>query len=269
MVSATLNVQRNIHITAITRIDGGKVCVTFKRLQQVDNTLKESPERTLKFDKLIIACPLQAEVIGSFLQDMTDEEKELLGHVITYSYKMTSCHVKDFGLKAPVVASLPLPPITRPWAITRQYESSTLVQFYSRLPASVCYAERLRLKLQDSIDQHHIRTRTSRRSKAFQILPIQEILESRQDHFEDQIDPEVEDFVDRIGGDIDMNAWRTFDQWPYFQHFRVEELKEGYYRRFEELQGKNNTYYVGGLLNFELVDTIMKYSRHIVDTHFK
>ena len=268
-VAATLNVQRNIHITRITRNDGDKVRVTLKRLQQVGNTLRESSARTLEFDKLIVACPLQAEVIESFMPDMTVDEKKLLGHVITYSYKMTSCHVKDFDLRAPVVASLPLPPIDRPWAITRQFESSTLVQFYSRLPASVCYAEPLRTKLQEAIDQDHRESAKSGESKPFQILPIREILDSRQGHYENQVDPEVREFVGRVGGEIDMNAWRTFDQWPYFQHFRVQEIRSGFYRQFEDIQGRNNTYFVGGLMNFELVDTVMCYSKHIVDTHFR
>ena len=268
VVAATLNVQRNVHVTSITRNQGEKVRVTIKRLQQVDNALQESSEWTLEFDKLIVACPLQAEVVGAFMPDMTDEEKELLGHVITYSYKMTSCHVRDFDLRAPVVASLPLPPINHPWAITRQYDSSDLVQFYSRLPSSVCYAEPLRLKVQEAIDQQHEASAQPGQSQPVQILPIPDILESRQGHFEDEIDPEVQEFVQRVGGDIDRNAWRTFDQWPYFQHLRVQELKQGFYHRFERLQGEKNTYYVGGLMNFELVDTVMVYSKHIVDTHF-
>ena len=177
--------------------------------------------------------------------------------------------MKDFDLRAPVVASLPLPPINCPWAITRQYDSSNLVQFYSRLPASVCYAERLRLILQRSIDQEHTNSPQSNETKPFQVLPIQQILDSRQGHYEDQVDPEVQDFVRRVGGEIDLNAWRTFDQWPYFQHFRLQEIKRGFYDRMEKNQGENNTYFVGGLMNFELVNTIMLYSKHIVDTHFQ
>ena len=83
-----------------------------------------------------VACPLQTEVVEAFLTDMTEEERDLLGHVVTYSYKMTSCHVRDFRLRAPVVATLPLSPVGAPWAITRQYAASDLIQFYSRLPVN-------------------------------------------------------------------------------------------------------------------------------------
>jgi hypothetical protein len=265
-VAATLNVQRNIQISKIKR--GKTIQVTFKQLQQVDNEVRESPARTQKFDILIVACPLQAAVVESFLQDVTEEEKELLGHVVTYSYKMTSCHVKDFDLRAPVVASLPLPPINQPWAITRQYEESTLVQFYSRLPADICYPERLRAKVQETVDRAHANSGADSKSKSVEVLPMNDISKPRQGSYLDEVDSEVREFVRRVGGEIDENAWRTFDQWPYFQHFRVEELKQGFCNRFDELQGKNNTYYVGGLMNFELVDTVMRYSKHIVKTYF-
>ena len=52
-----------------------------------------------------------------------------------------------------------------------------------------------------------------------------------------------------IGGRIDDNAWQTYDEWPYFQHYRVEEIRAGYYDRLDALQGQNRTYYVGGLPN--------------------
>ncbi len=48
----------------------------------------------------------------------------------------------------------------------------------------------------------------------------------------------------------------------------MQEIKEGYYDRLEAMQGTLDTYYVGGLMNFELVDMIMVYSMHIVETHF-
>ena len=70
------------------------------------------------------------------------------------------------------------------------------------------------------------------------------------------------------GGEIDRNRWQTFDQWPYFQHFRVEEIARGFYDRLENLQGKNRTFYVGGLMNFELVNHIALYSKHLVRKHF-
>lgn len=61
----------------------------------------------------------------------------------------------------------------------------------------------------------------------------------------------------------------TYDEWPYFPHVPSTAMGAGFYRRLESLQGVNRTYYVGGLLAFELVETITEYSRHLVVTHFE
>jgi hypothetical protein len=60
----------------------------------------------------------------------------------------------------------------------------------------------------------------------------------------------------------------TYDEWPYFPHVPCAAMGSGFYRRLESLQGIDRTYYVGGLLGFELVETITEYSRHLVATHF-
>ena len=59
----------------------------------------------------------------------------------------------------------------------------------------------------------------------------------------------------------------TYDEWPYFPHVPSAAMSAGFYRRLEGLQGVDRTYYVGGLLAFELVETITEYSRHLVATH--
>ena len=176
---------------------------------------------------------------------------------------MTSCHVRDFQLKAQIVAAIPLTPVGTPWAITRQYMNSDLIQFYSRMPHnSVNYPEKLRAKKQQAMDDKRDACTNDDDRKQFAI-EIFEPPEFRQGHLT-TIDPEVRKFVDRIRGDIDDTAWKTFDEWPYFQHYRIEEINDGYYDRLEAQQGKNHTYYVGGLMNFELVNNIMLYSKHIV-----
>jgi hypothetical protein len=60
----------------------------------------------------------------------------------------------------------------------------------------------------------------------------------------------------------------TYDEWSYFPHVSSEVMGAGFYRRLEALQGVDRTYYVGGLLAFELVETIAEYSRQLVATHF-
>jgi hypothetical protein len=71
-----------------------------------------------------------------------------------------------------------------------------------------------------------------------------------------------------LGADDPEAELVTYDEWPYFPHVLVESMQQGFYKGLEGQQGANNTYYVGGLLGFELVETIAEYSRHLVKTHF-
>ena len=74
-------------------------------------------------------------------------------------------------------------------------------------------------------------------------------------------------FIRDAGGEVE-GEYYTYTDWPYFPHFSLEDMQKGYYDTLESLQGENRTYYVGGLLNFELVETIFNYSKYLVKRHF-
>ncbi|MEK6676968.1 MAG: FAD-dependent oxidoreductase [Planctomycetota bacterium] len=78
----------------------------------------------------------------------------------------------------------------------------------------------------------------------------------------------VHESVRRLGGDIQKDEWHTFDQWPYFEHVSAEDMASGFYERLEALQGKQCTYYLGGVMNFELVESVIQYSRSLVERFF-
>ena len=67
---------------------------------------------------------------------------------------------------------------------------------------------------------------------------------------------------------IELGPYHTFSEFPYFPHVSQEAFANGFYDKLETLQGQNNTFYVGGLMNFELVETITNYSKHLVKKHF-
>lgn len=269
VIAFNLNVETRVDIESIHRNVDGKIRVKYRRLQQHNTHTDPSPVYTHDFDKLIVACPLEGELIETFLKDMTADEKDLLGHVISYTYKMTSCHVENLGLEEPIVAALPIPEIDTPWAITQQYDHSDFTQFYSRERSNtINFPEALRLKRQEYADTIKPRFDVTKYDAPPKATQDEHGPGRVQDHFKKEIDQPVLDFVEKLGGTLGKNDWHTFDLWPYFQHYRVEEIKEGYYDRFEALQGVSNTYYVGGLMNFELVNHIMEYSKHIVGTHF-
>ena len=45
-------------------------------------------------------------------------------------------------------------------------------------------------------------------------------------------------------------------------------MENGAYNVLDGLQGKNRTYYAGGLMAFELVEAIAEHAHYLVETHF-
>ena len=70
----------------------------------------------------------------------------------------------------------------------------------------------------------------------------------------------------RMGGR--MGEVHTQVRWDYFPHFGSEDIANGIYDRLEGLQGQNHTFYVGSLLNFELVESNVAYATALVERHF-
>jgi hypothetical protein len=64
--------------------------------------------------------------------------------------------------------------------------------------------------------------------------------------------------------DADVVAFR---EWDYFPHFDKNELENGFYAKFNELQGYKNTYYASGLNGFETVEFAIRAGQDVVDTY--
>ena len=60
----------------------------------------------------------------------------------------------------------------------------------------------------------------------------------------------------------------AFREWDYFPHFDKNELENGFYAMFNELQGYKNTYYASGLNGFESVEFAIRAGQDVVDTYF-
>ncbi|KAK9941290.1 hypothetical protein M0R45_017901 [Rubus argutus] len=75
------------------------------------------------------------------------------------------------------------------------------------------------------------------------------------------------DAVKCIGGEVkDVVLQRRF---KYFPHVDSEAMMNGFYDKLEsELQGVRNTYYVGGLMAFELTERNSSYAMALVCKHF-
>lgn len=81
---------------------------------------------------------------------------------------------------------------------------------------------------------------------------------------------EVRALVKVMKGEIEEgdSRWHTFDKFTYFQHFTPQDVANGIYSELAAMQGRDNTFYVGGATDFELVEPIVEHSKYIVETHF-
>lgn len=84
---------------------------------------------------------------------------------------------------------------------------------------------------------------------------------------EEDIIAYLKDDITRMGGTL--KKIHFIKKWDYFPHFNKENLASAYYEKLEKLQGKRNTYFVGGLLNFELIEPSLAYAKNIVDKFFQ
>jgi hypothetical protein len=61
---------------------------------------------------------------------------------------------------------------------------------------------------------------------------------------------------------------RAFRQWDYFPHFQSKQLLDGWYAKFNALQGQNKTYWASGLNGFELVEWSIRAGQDVVQSYF-
>lgn len=78
-----------------------------------------------------------------------------------------------------------------------------------------------------------------------------------------------------LGGSGVWKELHSYQEWPqYFPHVSVEDTRsygetgEGWYDLVEALQGHASTYWVHGVVAFELVESIMAYARALVEARF-
>jgi hypothetical protein len=57
-------------------------------------------------------------------------------------------------------------------------------------------------------------------------------------------------------------------RWDFFPRPRDLSLRNGFFGRFESLQGSKNTFYAGSTMNYELTETTVRYSRYLAEMYF-
>jgi hypothetical protein len=183
---------------------------------------------TLEFDHLILACPLTLDVLDKFI-DVSDQEKKLFSKIITNHYCLTS-----FKVKFPEIKHEDL--------------------IFATVPLTPIGTPWAIIKQREESDLVQFYSRVDPTWK--------------EEEIREKTIKAVKKFIKRLNGTIDNEEWHTYDRWPYFQHVSADDIASGFYDELEAMQGVRNTYYVGGIMNFELVENIIAYSKELVNNKF-
>jgi len=82
----------------------------------------------------------------------------------------------------------------------------------------------------------------------------------------EQLEALLADDVAAQGGQLLRVALRQ--EWDYFPHVDSAALGDGFFDRFDALQGRDNLYFVGGALNFETVEHSARQARALIRRFF-
>ncbi|KAK7402222.1 hypothetical protein VNO78_14311 [Psophocarpus tetragonolobus] len=73
--------------------------------------------------------------------------------------------------------------------------------------------------------------------------------------------------IQSMGGEVDKFILQR--RFKYFPHVSSQDMRNGFYEKLEsELQGSRNTYYVGGLMAFELTERNSSYAMALICKYF-
>ena len=86
--------------------------------------------------------------------------------------------------------------------------------------------------------------------------------EASPDELIEALKKDVEQLGGRFGEVITQKHWR------YFPRVSTEDLRAGFYKRLDKLQGQMGTYYIGAVMNFETIENTIDFAKKLVMKHF-
>jgi hypothetical protein len=162
------------------------------------------------------------------LIELTEEERWLQARAKYIPYAVASFEIADLNLPRRIAFPVPVPPAGWPMLVGQAHHDNELTTFYARVANDEPTPED-----------------------------------------ESQLREHIVQLVTALGGHIDeQDDWHSYDAWLYFKHVNAEEFREGYFDRWEQAQGRNRTFFVGGLFDFDYVEGVVRYSRSLVERHF-
>src|SRR5262249_29170222 len=73
--------------------------------------------------------------------------------------------------------------------------------------------------------------------------------------------------AERLGksaGDV-----RERQRWDYFPHVLPAEFGAGFHQKLEAAQGRHGIYFAGEMMDFPILERVVRYSRDLVERHFQ
>lgn len=277
-----LQVRTNVHVTRVKREADRPIEVHFD-VEAENLSSLEDEKGSLLCDYLILACP-QPVLLGTdaivgdgtgrydparAFMELSAEERELFEQIREVWYCMTTFQVENmsFDGQSPLAPIYPLAPMLRPLGVGKQWDDCELVQYYSPIsPYDVRHAIcETKKKIANGDHQLEDYLRQLESVKQHMVDP-----KEGEDPVRSVVLESVRALTRQMGGHIrdDAKAWHTYNRFTYFQHVDSAAIRDGFYTKLERLQGRQRTFYVGGATNFELVEPIVEYARHLVETHF-
>lgn len=227
-VSWNLTVIKNADIHSIKR--GDEIQVHFTTLEHDMNQLIKV-EKQMTFDYLVLAVPLTLPILENLFTDSNTGHCELTNEEKRLFSKV----------------------VTHPFCLT------TFILHDLKLPRRL-----VNLLPVPELGKPYIIT------QQFDDNPLVSFYSRTDEHNQpdrEKVIDYIKDLYSQLGSQYEGECF-THDRWTYFPHVEALSIKEGFYDHLEELQGKNNTYFTGGLMAFELIEPILNYSDNLVNEYF-
>ncbi|KAM0340592.1 hypothetical protein ACHAPU_010429 [Fusarium lateritium] len=196
--------------------------------------------KTQRCSDIIIAFPPTSKALKESGLALSAAERTLFGEVDVNAYFSSAVRMKNLGDNLTVSQELP-DPLTpfkaegQPVYLTPLHPESSIVSVYSAdNPAHPSVAR---------VKEHLIRDLGKINKDLDNAYAVSTRLGAAD--------------IRAFSGEID-----------YFPHLGPEALADGWYKRFNKLQGKDHTYFTSGLNSFELVEYTIRAARDLVVSHF-
>jgi len=189
---------------------------------------------------VILAFPPTSEALKESGLSLSRGEKSLFSQVDVNGYFSSAVRMSHLGHNLSVSQELPNPlapfkPEGQPVYLTPLHANSNIVNVYSVDDPSHPNAARVKKHLVQDLSK---------------------------------INRDLQKPNSKVGA-LDAADIRAFSgKIPYFPHVSPESLADGWYKKFNGLQGEDRTYYTSGLNCFELVEYTIRAARDLVKTHF-